>query len=70
MKTNSKHNERIAKMTFSSIYPHYIKKVKDKGRTEKELNKVIEWLTGFNHKDLIDLINEEVSFEFFLRKQD
>ena len=68
MKVTSKHNERMAKMTFSSIYPHYIKKIKGKGRTEKELNKVIEWLTGFNEEDLLDLINQEVSFEIFFKK--
>ena len=35
MKVTAEHNERIAKMTFASVYPHYITKVEKKGRTKK-----------------------------------
>ena len=52
MKTTPKHNERIAKMTFASVYPHYITKVEKKDRTIEELHQVIEWLTGYNESDL------------------
>ncbi|MGK0493711.1 MAG: DNA invertase Pin-like site-specific DNA recombinase [Maribacter sp.] len=45
MKTTSEHDERMAKMTFASVYPHYITKVESKGRTKEELHQVIEWLT-------------------------
>jgi hypothetical protein len=45
MKTTPEHDARIAKMTFASVYPHYISKVEINGRTKDELNKVIEWLT-------------------------
>ena len=68
MKTTPKHDERIAKMTFASVYPHYITKVESKGRTKKELHQVIEWLTGFNNKKLQELINEKVTFETFFKK--
>ena len=68
MKVTTEHNERIAKMTFASVYPHYIKKAKNKGRTKKELHKVIEWLTGFDEGKLQDLINEKVTFEIFFEK--
>lgn len=64
MKT-SKQDEKIAKMTFASIYPHYVAKVEKKGRTKAELHEVIEWLTGFNEQKLQELINENVSFETF-----
>lgn len=50
MKTTPEHNERIAKMTFASVYPHYVTKVEKKGRTQEELKQVIEWLTGFDEK--------------------
>ncbi len=50
MKETEKHNERIAKMTFAAVYPHYVTKVQSKGRTVGELLEVIEWLTGFNQK--------------------
>lgn len=62
------HNERIAKMTFGSVYPHYVTKVEKKGRTIKELHQVIEWLTGFNEKKLQELIKEKVSFEEFFKR--
>lgn len=51
MKTTPEHDERIAKMKFASVYPHYITKVEKKGRTIEELHQVIEWLTGFDKKD-------------------
>ncbi len=68
MKTTPKHDERIAKMTFASVYPHYVTKVESKGRTISELHQVIEWLTGFNEKRLQALIKEKVTFETFFEK--
>lgn len=59
------HNARMAKMTFSSVYPHYITKVEKKGRTIAELNEVIAWLTGFDENKLQALIDEKVTFETF-----
>ncbi|MGB7344490.1 MAG: DUF2200 domain-containing protein [Pirellulaceae bacterium] len=67
---NSKydHDERIAKLTFASVYPHYLAKVEKKGRTKEELHEVIRWLTGFNEKVLQKQIKDDSSFEqFFLR---
>jgi hypothetical protein len=68
MKETEKHNERIAKMTFASVYPHYITKVQSKGRTIDELHQVIEWLTGFDNKQLEQLIHEKVTFETFFER--
>ena len=68
MKTTPEHNERIAKMKFSSVYPHYLTKVEKKGRTKEELHQVIEWLTGFNDKELQELNNEKVTFENFFKR--
>lgn len=65
MKENEKHNERIAKITFASVYPHYITKVESKGRTIEELHQVIDWLTGFDKIKLQELIDEKVTFEVF-----
>ena len=67
MKTTPEHDERIAKMTFASVYPHYITKVEKKGRTKEELHEVIEWLTGFDDKNLQELIEERVTFEAFFK---
>jgi hypothetical protein len=60
-------SQRIAKMTFTSIYPLYLTKVLKKGRTKEELHQVIEWLTGFDDKKLQELINENVTFETFFQ---
>ena len=68
MNTTSTHNERIAKMTFASVYPMYVAKVEKKGRTKEELHEVIKWLTGFDDKKLQELINEKVTFEIFFQK--
>ena len=65
MKSTSHHDERIAKMTFASVYPHYVAKVERKGRTKEELHQVIQWLTGYNVKELNRLIKDCVAFEQF-----
>ena len=70
MKTTPEHDKRIAEMTFASVYPHYIKKVEGKGRTKEELHQVITWLTGFDDKQLEQLIHEKATFETFFEKAD
>lgn len=68
MNNSETNNQRIAKMTFASVYPMYLAKVEKKGRTKEELHQVIEWLTGFNEKRLQELIKEKLSFETFFRQ--
>ena len=63
MKTTKDHDERIANMTFASVYPHYVAKVQKKERTVEELHQVISWLTGFSAKDLQRLIESEATFK-------
>jgi hypothetical protein len=68
MKVTPEHNERIAKLTFASVYPHYVKKAESKGRTLAELHQVIEWLTGFDETKLRELIEEKITFETFFNR--
>jgi len=68
MKTTPEHNERMAKLTFASVYPHYITKVEKKGRTKEELHQVIEWLTGFDDSKIQEMIDEKATFETFFEK--
>jgi hypothetical protein len=68
MKTTPEHDARIAKMTFASVYPHYITKVESKGRTKAEVHQVIQWLTSFDEKKLQALIDEKVTFETFFKR--
>ena len=65
---SNNHDQRIATMSFASVYPMYVAKVEKKGRTREELDEVIEWLTGFNKKKLQELIKEKVSFETFFQR--
>jgi len=62
------HHQRIAKITFASVYPMYLAKVEKKGRTKEELHQVITWLTGFDNKKLQELIKEKVTFEIFFQR--
>ncbi len=68
MKITPEHNERMAKMTFSSVYPHYVTKVEKKGRSKEELHQVIRWLTGFDDNEIMQLIEEKATFETFFQK--
>ena len=68
MNTSDTHNQRMAKMTFASVYPMYLAKVEKKGRTKEELHQVIEWLTGFDNKKQEELIKEKVTFETFFQQ--
>jgi hypothetical protein len=68
--TTPEHDQRIAEMTFASVYPHYVNKVEKKGRTIAELHEVIEWLTGFDEPKLKGLIAQKVTFEEFFEEAD
>ena len=68
MSNSNTHNERITKLTFASVYPHYVVKVEKKGRTKEELHQVIRWLTGFDDKKIQELIKEKVTFEVFFQR--
>ncbi len=68
MKPTSEHNERMAKMTFASVYPHYVAKAEGKGRTKEELHQVIKWLTGFGDEQLKALMDGKATFETFFKK--
>ena len=65
MKTTHEHDERIANMTFASVYPHYVAKIEKKGRTVDELHQVISWLTGYSETKLQALIESDDTFRQF-----
>lgn len=66
--TTPEHDARVAKMTFSSVYPHYVAKVEKKGRTKEELHEVISWLTGFDEPQLQEQIEGSATFEEFFQR--
>ena len=52
-------------MTFASVYPYYVAKAEKKGRTKKEVDTIICWLTGYSQKKLEKQIQLEVDFKTF-----
>jgi hypothetical protein len=65
---NAENMARVFKMSFASVYPHYVTKVEKKGRTKEELHQVISWLTGYNEKALQQHIEKKTDFETFFKK--
>jgi hypothetical protein len=59
---------RIFAMPFASVYPHYVLKAEKKGRTKKELDQVICWLTGYSAPMLAKQIKQKKDFETFFRE--
>jgi len=62
MEISTEHHERIAKLTFASVYPHYVAKVEKKGRSKEALHQVIEWLTGFDAKKIENPLTKQVRY--------
>lgn len=58
-------NHRIYKMSFASVYPHYLAKAEKKGRTKQEVDAIIEWLTGYDAKALQKILDDKTDFEQF-----
>jgi len=58
-------NTRVYKMSFASVYPHYINKAERKGRTKAEVHEVIFWLTGYNEQALQNILTNKTDFETF-----
>ncbi|WP_164103259.1 DUF2200 domain-containing protein [Candidatus Laterigemmans baculatus] len=67
MRSTSSHDERFAAMTFASVYPHYLRKVEKKGRTQEELHQVIEWLTGYDEPAVQKHLEQGTTFEQFFQ---
>lgn len=67
MKESAATTQRVARMSFASVYPMYVEKVEKKGRTKAELDEVVEWLTGYDKKKLQQIIKDKVTFEEFFK---
>jgi hypothetical protein len=63
-----KDNTRVFKMSFASVYPHYIAKAEKKGRTKADVHAVIHWLTGYDERTLQKQIDAKVGFETFFAR--
>jgi len=56
---------QIFETPFAKVYPLYIRKVERKGRTKKEVDQVIGWLTGYDEAELQCQIEQGHDFRTF-----
>jgi len=56
---------RIYKISFASVYPHYVAKAEKKGRTRGEVDEIIRWLTGYDQAGLDAVLENRTDFESF-----
>lgn len=68
MKVTAEKNEKVANMIFGSIYPLYLNRLVKNGRTQEELDQVLEWFTGYDKAALQTLVNEKATFRTFFEK--
>lgn len=61
-------NTRVFKMSFASVYPHYIQKAEKKGRTKDEVDEIIFWLTGYDNQTLQQQLDARTDFETFFEQ--
>lgn len=57
--------ERVYKMSFAGVYPHYIQKAEKKGRTKEEVDEIIRWLTGYDQKSFQRQLDNKTNIETF-----
>ena len=65
MKVTDEKNRKAGELSFTSVYPLYLNKIQKKGRTANELNKIIEWLTGYNESQITKMLEDETTFKVF-----
>lgn len=65
---NDKNYERVRKMSFAGVYPHYIAKAEKKNRTKAEVDEIISWLTGYDGQMLQYHLDNKTNFEYFFAK--
>jgi hypothetical protein len=63
-----KTNERVFKIIFASVYPHYVAKAEKKGRKKSEVDAVICWLTGYSQRELEGQLKKQTDFESFFKE--
>jgi hypothetical protein len=56
---------RIFATSFGSVYLLYLQKAEKKGRTKKEVDEIIAWLTGYTREQLQIAIETKVDFAAF-----
>ena len=58
--------ERVYRMSFASVYPHYLAKAEKKGRTKAEVDEILRWLTGYSQAQLERVLEDRTDFKHFI----
>jgi hypothetical protein len=58
-------NTRVYKMAFATVYPLLVKKAERKGRTQKEVDEIIFWLTGYDEDALQKILDNNTDYQNF-----
>jgi hypothetical protein len=65
MKLDKNHIDRMYKMSFAGVYPHYVEKALKKGRTQEEVDAIICWLTGYDQESIQKHLDAKLNFQTF-----
>ncbi len=68
MKDDDKAKQKMYKLIFARVYPFYVIKAEKKGRTKKEVDQIIRWLTGYTPARLKTQMKKQVDIETFYRQ--
>lgn len=60
--------EKVFAMPFAKVYPLLVDKAERKNRSKEEVDQIIFWLTGYNGKDLQEILEKEISYQEFFEK--
>ena len=67
-KVNKMDNEKVYQMPLAKVYPLLVNKALRKGRTQAEVDEIICWLTGYTQEQLVELLEQPISYGDFFRK--
>ena len=59
---------RVFTMSFASVYPLYVQKAENKGRTKRDVDEVIAWLTGYRGAAFQRAIEAKIDLETFFAR--
>jgi len=61
-----KKKHRIYTVSFARVYPMYVTKAENKGRTKAEVDEIIRWLTGYSQHELEAQLEKQADIETFV----
>ncbi len=65
MARTEKQLARIYAMRFGDVYPAYVDKAEKRGRTKREVDEIMRWMTGYNQRQLMAQVKKKTDLEAF-----